>query len=105
MNSTLSAHQIVAQIDLDYWTTMPYSQAQQQLINQLQEIHQDVYEQHQRIVFTQTRDLMVIDNPKSLVLSNLLLALNTVDISSFFCNSHVYQSRHCKNCCTITTSK
>ena len=84
MNPALSDYQIVAQIDLDYWTTMPYSQAQQKLINQLQEIYQDQYEQHQRIVFTQTRDLMVINNPKSLVLSNLLIELSSVDISSYF---------------------
>jgi organic radical activating enzyme len=84
MTPTLSEYQIVAQIDLDYWTTMPYSLAQQQLINQLQTIHQDVYEQHQRIVFTQTRDLMVVGDFKSIVLSNLLVALNDVDISSYF---------------------
>jgi len=84
MNLTLPNITVVAQIDLDYWATMPYSQAQQKLKDQLLAIHRAQYAEHERIVFTQTRDLMVVNNPRSLVLSNVLLTLNEVDISSFF---------------------
>jgi sulfatase maturation enzyme AslB (radical SAM superfamily) len=75
-------YQLVSVVDLDYWTDNNYEQNKEKLLQQLQKIYQPAYTDNQRIVFTQTQDTRV--NDKSIVLSNLLLALNEVDVSTFF---------------------
>jgi organic radical activating enzyme len=75
-------YQLVSVIDLDYWVDGDYEQNKKRLLQELQEIYQTEYDNNQRIVFTQTHDLLLKD--KSVVLSNLFLTLNDVDISTFF---------------------
>ena len=75
-------YQVVSVIDLDYWAHGDYQHNKETLVNSIQAVHQPEYTNNQRIVFTQTHDVAVKD--RSIVLSNLLLALNEVDVSSFF---------------------
>jgi len=82
LNSIAAQYDVVSVIDLDYWYTNPYESCARQLLESLNQIHQLEYTNNQRIVFTQTQD--VLFEHKSIVLSNLLLALNEVDISTFF---------------------
>jgi len=77
-----SQYQVVAVLDLDYWFTDDYTASKEKLLQDLRKIHQSVYENNQRIILTQSCDVVL--NNKSIVLSNLLLALNEVDISVFF---------------------
>jgi len=78
-------YEIVAEIDLDHWHTLPYGQARQWLLEQCQLIHKDCYADNQRIVFTQTvGDLYVQTQTLGIILRNLQLTLNKVDISSNF---------------------
>jgi sulfatase maturation enzyme AslB (radical SAM superfamily) len=75
-------YQIIATINLDYWAQGDYESNKQTLLDSLLHVYRSEYSNDQRIVFTQSHDVAV--NDKSIVLSNLLLALNDVDISSFF---------------------
>jgi sulfatase maturation enzyme AslB (radical SAM superfamily) len=77
-----SQYDVVSVIDLDYWFDTPYETSKQQLLESLAAVHQTEYLNNQRIVFVQTRD--VVFEQTSVVLSNLFLALNEVDISTFF---------------------
>lgn len=82
LENLYTRYDVVSVVDLDYWYNTDYDAAKQQLLQSLQQIHQSEYSNNQRIVFTQTMDLMFED--KSVVLSNLLLTLKEVDISVFF---------------------
>ena len=75
-------YSVVSVIDLDYWAHGDYEHNKEQLLNSLQAVHQISYTNDQRIVFTQSYDVVV--NAQSIVLSNLFLCLNEVDISKFF---------------------
>jgi MoaA/NifB/PqqE/SkfB family radical SAM enzyme len=75
-------YRLVSIIDLDYWANNDYQANKERLTQDLQKIYQLSYKNNQRIVFTQTHDVMF--NGSSVVLSNLLLSLNDVGISSFF---------------------
>jgi sulfatase maturation enzyme AslB (radical SAM superfamily) len=80
---TLSGqYQIVSVIDLDYWAQGDYQHNKETLLDSLKSVYQPKYTNKQRIVFTQCHDVVV--NDTSIVLSNLLLALNETDISLFF---------------------
>jgi organic radical activating enzyme len=75
-------YQLVSVIDLDYWVQGDYQQNKETLLHSIKLVYQAEYANNQRIVFTQTHDVAV--NDRSIVLSNLLLTLNEVDVSSFF---------------------
>jgi sulfatase maturation enzyme AslB (radical SAM superfamily) len=75
-------YQVVSVIDLDYWAHGDYQHNKEVLLHSIQAVHQAEYANDQRIVFIQTHDVAVKD--RSIVLSNLLLALNEVDVSSCF---------------------
>jgi len=77
-----SQYQVISTIDLDYWAHGDYEANKQTLLDSIQNVYASEYSNNQRIVFTQSHD--VAANNKSIVLSNLLLALNDVDISTFF---------------------
>ena len=77
-----SQYQVITTIDLDYWAHGDYESNKQTLLDSIQNVYTSEYSNDQRIVFTQSHDVAV--NNKSIVLSNLLLALNDVDISTFF---------------------
>jgi hypothetical protein len=47
-------HDIIAEINLDHWHTLPYGQARQWLLEQCQTVYKDKYEVNQRIVFNLT---------------------------------------------------
>jgi len=75
-------YQVVSVIDLDYWANDNYQYNKEILLQSIRAVYQEEYANDQRIVFTQSYDVAVKD--RSIVLSNLLLALNEVDVSSFF---------------------
>jgi sulfatase maturation enzyme AslB (radical SAM superfamily) len=77
-----SQYQVISTIDLDYWAHGDYEANKQTLLDSIQNVYASEYSNNQRIVFTQSHD--VAANNKSIVLSNLLLALSDVDISTFF---------------------
>ena len=78
-------YDIIAEIDLDQWHNLPYSQARSWLLEQCQRVYKDRYQDNQRIVFKQTcGDLYVQNQTLGILLRNLQLTLNKVDISSNF---------------------
>ena len=78
-------HDIIAEIDLDHWHTLPYGQARQWLLEQCRTVYKDKYEVNQRIVFRLTLgDFYVQKQTLGIILRNLQLTLNKLDISSNF---------------------
>jgi len=78
-------YDIISEIDLDHWHTLPYGQARQWLLEQCQQAHRDKYDHNQRIVFKQTcGDLYVQNQTLGIILRNLQLTINKIDISSNF---------------------
>jgi len=78
-------YEIIAEIDLDHWHTLPYGQARQWLLEQCRSVYQTQFQDHQRIVFKQTLgDFYVQNQNLGIILRNLQVALNSVDISSNF---------------------
>ena len=77
-----SQYQVISVIDLDYWAQGDYETNKQILLSSIQNVYATEYQNTQRIVFTHSHDVVV--DHKSIVLSNLLLALNELDISTFF---------------------
>jgi sulfatase maturation enzyme AslB (radical SAM superfamily) len=77
-----SQYQVISVIDLDYWAQGDYETNKQILLSSIQNVYATEYQNTQRIVFTHSHDVVV--NHKSIVLNNLLLALNELDISTFF---------------------
>lgn len=81
----MTNYDIIAEIDLDHWHTLSYSQARQWLLEQCNSVYKENYSSNQRIVFKQTQgDFYVQDQTLGIILRNLQLTLNKVDISSNF---------------------
>jgi radical SAM protein with 4Fe4S-binding SPASM domain len=81
----MTNYDIIAEIDLDHWHTLSYSQARQWLLEQCYAAYKENYTGNQRIVFKQTLgDFYVQDQTLGIILRNLQLTLNKVDISSNF---------------------
>ena len=81
----MTNYDIIAEIDLDHWHTLSYSQARQWLLEQCCAAYKENYTGNQRIVFKQTLgDFYVQDQTLGIILRNLQLTLNKVDISSNF---------------------
>jgi len=72
-------------IDLDQWHHNNYESSQSWLEQSCKQIYQPVYENNQRIVFTQQKgDIYVRHENIGLILRNLQIILNEIDISNFF---------------------
>jgi len=80
-----SQFDIVDVIDLDQWHNSTYELSQQWLEQTCKQIYRPVFENNQRIVFTQQKgDIYVKNETIGLILRNLQIILNEVDISNFF---------------------
>jgi MoaA/NifB/PqqE/SkfB family radical SAM enzyme len=79
-----SQHNVLAVVDLDYWTNSDYENSQQKLSDSLIQLYNTEYQPDQRLVFTYTADNYIKDQPSGLILKNLQVVLNEQDISNFF---------------------
>ena len=77
-----SEFEVLAVIDLDKWTD-DFDLSRNWLENKCKELHRDVYEIAQRMVFVQRHDFYN-NTPTGIILENLQVILNLVDISNFF---------------------
>jgi radical SAM protein with 4Fe4S-binding SPASM domain len=81
-----SQYSIVAQIDLDPWHDLDEHKKKQWLRTILQQVHQDVYADNERLIFTLTRGDVYTDeySQTGSLLLEFQRRLNEVDISNFF---------------------
>jgi MoaA/NifB/PqqE/SkfB family radical SAM enzyme len=61
-----------------------YTPSSIDLYNQIQKLHQDVYETLDRIVFVITKDYYKQNSPAGMMLQSLQTMINNIDISNFF---------------------
>jgi organic radical activating enzyme len=81
-----SRYSIVAEIDLDPWHDLDEHKKKQWLRTMLQNVHQDVYSDNQRLIFTLTRGDVYTDeySQTGSLLLEFQRRLNEIDISNFF---------------------
>lgn len=81
-----SQYSVVAQIDLDPWHDLDEHKKKQWFRTILQEVHQDVYADNERLIFTLTRGDVYTDeySQTGSLLLEFQRRLNEVDISNFF---------------------
>ncbi len=84
IDSLRNQYDVLAVVDLDYWSNETYEQSQKKMIDICANLYQTEYQSQQRIVFSYTSDYYVKDQPPGLVLKNIQVALNEQDISNFF---------------------
>jgi MoaA/NifB/PqqE/SkfB family radical SAM enzyme len=78
-------YDVIEIVDLDYCHRLSYELAQAWLDSELARLHQPVFANNQRIVFTQREgDVYVKNNSVGLLLRNLQIIANERDISNFF---------------------
>jgi radical SAM protein with 4Fe4S-binding SPASM domain len=81
-----SQYDVLAVINLDLWHDQPEHNKKPWLRETLSLVHQDVYQDNQRILFTLTRGDVYADNDSQAgqLLTQLQRRLNEIDISNFF---------------------
>lgn len=77
-----SEFDVLAVVDLDKWNE-DFELSRNWLEHKCRQLHRDVYNNNQRMVFTHQRDFYS-DQPAGIIIENLQEILNFVDISNFF---------------------
>ena len=77
-----SEFEVLAVVDLNEWTE-DFELSRNCLESRCKELHRDVFELNQRLLFTHQHDFYN-ERPVGIILENLQLILNFVDISNFF---------------------
>tara|TARA_R110000868_G_scaffold281248_5_gene541627 strand:+ start:1432 stop:3126 length:1695 start_codon:yes stop_codon:yes gene_type:complete len=83
INNLKEQYNIVDVVDLNKWND-DYQLGQAWLMKKCQELHREVFDPNERMVFTHSKDFYVGEESVGLILKNLQVILNKVDISNSF---------------------